>query len=99
MGGVIISFLQEEININKKKKVCKKKKRSLWEKWGRRAQIIQFMILLSPLSVFIQTIYNFTQASVNETSSTNINNVMSITIFTLLKLTFILNCIGYLFSL
>ena len=29
MGGVIISFLQEEININKKKKVCKKKKRSL----------------------------------------------------------------------
>ena len=62
-------------------------------------QIIQFMILLSPLSVFIQTIYNFTQASVNETSSMNINNVMSITIFTLLKLTFILNCIGYLFSL
>ena len=62
-------------------------------------QIIQFTILLFPLRVFIQTIYNFTQASVNETSSININNVMSITIFTLLKLTFILNCIGYLFSL
>ena len=45
------------------------------------------------------TNYNFTQASVNEISSININNVMSITIFTLLKLTFILNCIGYLFSL
>lgn len=65
-------------------------------------QVIQFMILLSPLSVLIQTIYKyklFTQASVNETSSININNVMSVTIFTLLKLTFILNCIGYRFSL
>lgn len=62
-------------------------------------QIIQFTILLSPLRVFIQTVYNFTPVSVNETSSININNVMSVTIFNLLKLTFILNCIGYLFSL
>lgn len=67
-------------------------------------QVIQFMILLSPLSVLIQTIYKyklFTQASVNETSSININNVMSVTIFTLLKLTLAIFkvSIGYRFSL